>query len=334
MFLLLLQLSSASTAIVRPDANAECRVPTSGTAVPAQFDGNRVFVNWRLPNNEELHLYTDTGGGMIALYAHALERIERNTGISYAPRVTAGGGRRAARIPFRDGDAQFPPIPIRDSSASMFLVEEAAPPDERPGGPRWDGLLGAFWFFDKVWTINYVEQEFRYHGSDAPGGLAETCWVELGFQRDSTGRKRNLFPRVAAEVAGETVQFLLDTGARTEITEIAARIIQDGEPRQRATSFIGEEMFDRWRTQHPDWLVVEAAEVGSGASPMIRVPLLRVGDHRVGPVWFTRRPRSSFPEFMSAYTDLPVVGALGGSLWKHGVLVLDYPRSRAAFLPR
>lgn len=312
--------------------SAACEVPTQGIEVPTLFDGDRIFAKWRLVNGEELHLYTDTGGGMISLYPQALQRLQAVTGIDYAPRRQSGDGRRLARIPFRDAPATFPPIPTRDSVASLLLVEEEPPPTERSDGPRWDGRLGAYWFFNRVWTFDYPHQRLLYHGRESPGNIAPECWVELGFQRDSTGRTINLFPRIAAEIAGETLQFLVDTGARTELTHPARDLIRDSSPAQRAASFIGEEVFDRWRTLHPDWTLIERAEAGTDSSGMIQVPEVRIGRQTLGPVWFTRRPRSAFPDFMSAYTDRPVVGALGGSAWRYGALVLDYPRSRAAFI--
>ena len=143
----------------------------------------------------------------------------------------------------------------------------------------------------------------------------------------------NIFPRIAGKIDGETIQFLLDTGARTEVTANAWPRVEPQAPRHRATSFIGSTRFEQWRRRHPDWLVVPRAEVGADRSAMIRVPSIEIGGQTIGPVWFTERPTRSFPDFMSQYTDRPVEGALGGSAWRYTTLIVDYPRARAAILP-
>jgi hypothetical protein len=65
---------------------------------------------------------------------------------------------------------------------------------------------------------------------------------------------------------------------------------------------------------------------------MIRVPTIEIGSQKIGPVWFTERPNRSFHDFMSQYMDQPIDGALGGSAWRYGTLIIDYPRARAAVI--
>jgi hypothetical protein len=106
--------------------------------------------------------------------------------------------------------------------------------------------------------------------------------------------------------------------------------VKPGEREERATSFIVHERFERWHARHPDWPTIARAERGWG-SRMIRVPLIEVAGQRIGPVWFTERPDASFRWF-SQWMDRKVEGALGGSAWRYGTVVLDYPRARLAFL--
>ncbi|HEU5358930.1 MAG TPA: hypothetical protein VFU45_07415 [Gemmatimonadales bacterium] len=204
-------------------------------------------------------------------------------------------------------------------------------PDDEPG-VIWDGRLGAAWFLGGVWTFDYPAHRLLFNGPARTGPSDPRCWEPLGFQVDSAGRRTNIFPRVAAVVAGDTIQFLLDTGARTDVTESAWPRIEPATPRHRAASFIGAARFAEWHTRHPDWPVVEHAEAGSDSSAMIRVPSITVDGQAIGPVWFTERPTHSFATFMSQYTDRPVEGALGGSAWQYVTLILDYPRARMAVL--
>lgn len=307
-----------------------CVAAGVGREVPTEFVGGRVFALWHLRGRGDLRLYTDTGGGAISLYPDAVRRIGAPVDTTHWTRGAERGAMLVAKIPVGDGDPSFPPVPTRDSTAFKFLVDDNQPaPDDEPG-VAWDGRLGAFWFIGGVWTFDYPNHRLYFNGSAPAGPTEPACWVPLGFQGDSTGRRTSIFPRIAATIDGETIQFLLDTGARTEVTSTAWPMIEPQTPRHRATSFIGATRFEHWRTRHPEWLIVPHAEVGTDSSAMIRVPSMEIGGQTIGPVWFTERPTSSFPGFMSQHTDRPVEGALGGSAWQYVTLIVDYPRGRAA----
>jgi hypothetical protein len=212
-----------------------------------------------------------------------------------------------------------------------MLVSLERGPDFGIGLPV-NGLLGSQWFADRVWVLDYLGQRLLFNDAMPTGPTAPECWVPLGFQVDPpTGQRTTHYPRIAARIDGEEIQFLLDTGARTTLTDTAWQVIGHDEPRQRATSFIMKSRFDEWHRHHPDWVVVLRAELGESL-PMIRVPLIQVGGQTIGPVWFTERPDRNFREFMSRLMDHPIEGALGGSAWKYVTLILDYPRARAAVL--
>lgn len=333
MIPLLLQMATLLLSVAPQALHRDpCVASTSGRLVPTDFVGNRVFALWHLKGHGDLRLYTDTGGGAVSLYPDAVRRIGAPVDTTRWARGAAHGEMLVATIPTADGDPAFPPIPVRDSLSFKFLVQNNEPrPDEEPGF-AWDGRLGAAWFLGSVWTFDYPKHRLYFNGNAPAGPSDSTCWVPIGFQHDSTGRRTNVFPRIAARVDGETIQFLLDTGARTEITASAWSQVEPQAPKHRAASFISAIRFRQWQVEHPDWLVVPHAEVGTDSSAMIRVPVIEVGGQRIGPVWFTERPTRSFLGFMSQYTDLPVEGALGGSAWRYVTLIVDYPRSRAAVI--
>jgi hypothetical protein len=245
------------------------------------------------------------------------------------------------RIPNALNESLVPPIPTavslrfrptpKDSTTVLLLVEWSGSPPQDEAGYEWDGRLGSEWFADRVWTLDYPNRRMYFDGTVSVAPAAAACWIPLAFKTDSTGHRTNSFPRIAARIDGEDIQLLLDTGALTELTDSAWRVIGPREPRHRAASFITTERFDQWHRRHPDWLVVQNAEKPSGA-PMMRVPRVEIGGRSFGPVWFTERPDRSFHEFMSQYMDQPIEGALGGSAWRYVTLVLDYPRARAALL--
>lgn len=63
---------------------------------------------------------------------------------------------------------------------------------------------------------------------------------------------------------------------------------------------------------------------------MIRVPEVAIAGHTVGPVCFERRHSRNFRR-MAQRTGRPVHGALGGSLFRHSRITVDYPEARAHF---
>jgi hypothetical protein len=318
-----------------------CSAPIGGRQVPADFVGDRVFVRWVAPGYQSLRVYTDTGGGLLSLFPKAVQRLSLPVDTLNWTEGADHGTQMTVRIPSALNDALVPPIPSalsvgfwpkpKDSTTVLLLVEyDGSSPEDEPGY-EWDGRLGSSWFADRVWTIDYPNRRIYFDGTKSVAPTDPSCWVPLGFKTDSTGHRTNSFPRITARIDGEEIQFLMDTGAHTELTDSAWRKVGSNEPRHRATSFITTQRFEQWHKKHPEWLIVPNAEKQGGAS-MMRVPTIEVGGQQIGPVWFTERPDRNFKDFMSQYMDQPIEGALGGSAWRYVTLVLDYPGAKAALL--
>lgn len=320
---------------------AVCSAPIGGRPVPADFVGDRVFVRWAAPGYQSLRLYTDTGGGLLSLMPKAVQRLSLPVDTLTWTNGADHGNYMMARIPSALNEALVPPVPSavsigfrtksKDSTTVLLAVESDGSPPEDESGYGWDGRLGSDWFANRVWTIDYPNKRIYFDGTKPVAPTDPSCWVPLGFQTDSAGHRTNSFPRITARIDGEDIQFLVDTGARIELTDSAWQIVGSNEPRHRATSFITTQRFEQWHKKHPEWLVVPNAEKTVGAA-MMRVPTIEVGGHEIGPVWFTERPDRNFHDFMSKYMDLPIEGALGGSAWRYLTLVLDYPGAKAALL--
>ena len=342
MLIIPLQLTLvALLRILSTTPHAACSAPIGGRPVPADFVGDRVFVRWAAPRNQSLRLYTDTGGGLLSLWPEAVQRLSLPLDTLSWTNGADHGTYMRVHIPTALNEALVPPVPSalsvgfrltpRDSTTVLLLVESDGPPPEDESGYEWDGRLGTDWFADRVWTIDYPNRRIYFDGTKSLAPTDPSCWVPLGFKTDSTGHRTNSFPRIAARIDGEEIQFLVDTGAQTELTDSAWRIIGSNEPRHRATSFIATRRFEQWHKKHPEWLIVPNAEKPGGAA-MMRVPAIEVGGRQIGPVWFTERPDGNFHDFMSQYMDKPIEGALGGSAWRYVTLVLDYPGAKAALL--
>jgi hypothetical protein len=130
-------------------------------------------------------------------------------------------------------------------------------------------------------------------------------------------------------IDGMAVESLFDTGATVQLTTHALKLIVDGHPRERATSFVAASLFDRWHKDHPDWPFVENAEEKTQLA-IIEVPRIQVAGFEVGPAWFTRRPDSAH-QWMSTFMDRPIVASIGGSVLRNFRVTIDYPGAVAYF---
>lgn len=303
---------------------------TSATATKTQelsthIVANRVFVDATTESGNHLVFYTDSGGGTNMLCREAAERnglkvkpindpdtereLGKNTGITKFPAFKAGHG-----------------LPVNSDGNSDLLVRDCTGWLAHAEG---DGFLSNRWFAGRTWTWNYPNGSLRIEGADfrPPADATES---PIGFKSDSHGKRSRNFPRIVIHVDGIAIDMLLDTGATTMLSPQAEAAIADGLPTLRATSFITHSQFETWQRKHPDWQILDKAEVGTQAR-MIEVPIVEIGGAYVGPVWFTERPDSAFHKFMAQMMDKPTEGALGGNALRHFEMTVDYPRATAYF---
>lgn len=283
--------------------------------MPASFQQNLIFVFPVTANGDTLKFYTDTGGGTFC-YADFVNKLSPTSKEAESEMTILPKFQTEKWIP--------PPF---GNNARLFIM-----PENRHNfiDRDWTGMLGAFWFQDRVWTIDYVNREFFLHTQPQPE-VRPNSSLPLNFQVDSTGQRTSHFPRIDVEIDGQTLPLLLDTGAMIFLTKRAQNYLADSLPPLRATSFIAASIFEQWRSNHPDWEVIEQADSLVGSEPMIRVPYMKIAGYSVGPVWFTRRPDANFHEYMSQWMDETVEGALGGSALQYFIVILSYPGAYAVF---
>jgi len=104
--------------------------------------------------------------------------------------------------------------------------------------------------------------------------------------------------------------------------------MKDRAPAFRAASMIAASIFQDWHARHPQWPLIEDAQVGTHAR-MIEVPDIEIAGHHVAKIWFTERPDANFRQYMSAMMDAPVEGSLGGNALNGLKVTIDYPNARA-----
>jgi hypothetical protein len=294
------------------------RARAEDVVLPIQYDQDRFFVVPVLTGGDELRLLTDTGGGIL-IFDDAAVRLKLSvSGVTLAdykgmaakfPEFEPGKGIPAPRT---EGDV----IPIAPGPVRMrlsWLTKDT------------DGILGQSWFGDRVWTLDYPGRKLTFHTEGKAASSEQAHRMGLEFRKNKEGQRAINYPRVEISVAGKTLDVLLATGSSVAITADALKVIDEGGPAIRAASFISTFMFDEWKKNHPEWRIVLNAEEGSGES-MIMVPELTIAGHVVRDIWFTERPDNNF---ISDFTDKPVVGSIGGNVLKGFRVVLDYPRAAA-----
>lgn len=309
-------------------SQAAC-APCAGNAfeqLPAHFSGNRIFVRPETQSGTTLNLYTDTGGGLV-ITSDIVERLDLET-----QEISAEGDAvTVASLPEFKGSKSIPPIPVLPNAPATMQGHLPVVPTKEAPDYFGDGILGQVWFAQRVWLLDYPHQKLFFAASEDSAAYDAAHTVPIYFKSDSSGQPVAYWPRIQAQVNGETLDFLLDTGALLTLSDRAQTALADEEPKVRATSFMISSIFDAWRDRHPDWRVIEQAEEQTGES-IIEVPQMTIAGHTVGPVWFTRRADENFSEaFVSDLTDQPVVGALGGSLFQYFCMTLNYPEEVAYF---
>lgn len=299
--------------------SATAQTPGHPVRLPTVYRSHRFWVEPVTTSGQRIRLYTDSGGGLFLL-AGAAARL----GVELSTEVRGTDTLRLATLPPFAAAAAIPAPPTRGGRIPVF-----APPDRAFGMFDADGMLGQEWFGGRVWTFDYPGQTLWLRApGDVPAASAEHR-VSLGFQTDSAGQRALNFPRIQVTIDGETLDLLFDTGATSPVSP-AAIAVMGGPDSVRATSFITTTIFERWRSRHPDWRVVEGGERGTGEA-LIEVPAITVAGFTVGPVWFTRRPDRNFHQYMSRFMDRQVEGALGGSGLHYFKVTVDYPNGVAVF---
>ena len=279
----------------------------SDIVLPIRMVEDRFFLETTTKAGTPISLYLDSAGGMY-LTKTAASRLGLTIRQDGESDVVTFPELSDVRIP----RPEVPDIPVFD-------------PEE---GDEGDGMLGAPWFAGHAVTFDYPKRQLLLHGDGVLPDVGSEHRIPLAFQRNDDGKVISPYGRIQIQVSGETLDMLFDTGATVDLVPDAQTALGAASA-QRATSFITESVFARWRAAHPEWRVLAPGDKTGNGAPMIEVPTIRVGGYDVGPVWFTWRPDKAFHEWMAQWMDKPTEGALGGSAlkyfrvgadWVHGVV--------------
>jgi hypothetical protein len=301
--------------------------PGKPVTIPTRYLGDRFYAVPVTQNDVTLLLFTDSAGSL-SLQRETVEKLGLATEVLKGA-SDSGGDLTVVALPAFKPSASIP-IPLGSTHEGRLFV---FPRRQNTTPFQWlprDGMLGQQWFAGRVWTFDYPGKSLLWRASNDLPAHDKTQEVQLAFKQNGSGKRANNFARIPIEVDGETIDFLLDTGATNVLPEEVLKQIGDGGGAERATSFLVKSVYDKWHTKHPEWKVLENIKTLTG-NAMIEVPSVTVGGYTVGPVWFTVQPDVGFQSVMGSLMDKRVSGALGGSALRYFRLTVDWPNAIAVF---
>ncbi|MBB3226509.1 hypothetical protein FHW69_001099 [Luteibacter sp. Sphag1AF] len=297
------------------------------TLMPAVYEAGHFYVTPTLPDGRTLRLLVDTGGpgggnGLFPLYRHAADAHQ----LAVSPCGHGDEAMNVAGAGVFGGDARIPLVAGTPCGAAAFVLDKGILVDGE------DGILGAGYLPRFTWTLDYPAKKMWREPVHWKATESSTNHrADLGLQRNGAGHVAGLV-RIDMRVDGQVIPMLLDTGATARPTPAGAKA--SGTPTVRGvgvTSYVITSTLDRWHAAHPEWRIVTDGDnlLGHGTR-LIEVPQVNVAGWTVGPVWFTERPDSAF-RALDDYVDRPLQGAMGGNVFGHFVLTLDYAHAAAWF---
>jgi hypothetical protein len=299
--------------------------PGKPVTIPTRYLAHRFMATPTTVDNVTLSLFTDSAGALF-IYEDVAQRLKLS--VVTLPEKENGRELKVAVLPSFKSSAGIPPPLGSPFEQRLFIFSRPANPTALD--QQRDGMLGQQWFAGRVWTFDYPKQTLLWRAAGDLPPHDKSHEVKLAFKTAPSGKRQNNFARIQIEIDGETLDFLLDTGASNILSEEVLKQINDGGPAERGTSFLTQSVFERWHKKHPEWRALENIKTLTGAA-MIEVPAVKVGGFTVGPVWFTVRPDLAFHSYMAQFMDKPNEGALGGSALQYLRMTVDWPNGVAVF---
>lgn len=314
--------------------NYEAPKKDGGPAVliPSMFiRGERFYIKIPIENGDSLSAFGDTGGGLSMLFPATIEKKNLQS------KVRTGllkGVMPMDYLPFGDlvKAPNFPaPYPLRRfvirrpfaRVSEPYLVVPPMDDELRymmQSMPGTEAFLGQSFFMGRAWTIDYRKREIWMNTPLSESAIDQPNVQKIGFKKNSNGESIYGHPSMVIDVDGQMIDVLFDTGATIVLSEEGKKQMNT-DLQTIGASFIAASVFDRWRTQHPDWKYYPKADM---SKDVIEVPIIKIGGIEVGPVLFSKRPDENWSKGMIRSMDKVVKGAVGGSALKYLKVTIDY----------
>ena len=320
-----------STLVSAAVSVATAQIDEAPQLLPTRFEAGHIVATPVTATGQPLRLLVDTGGGGTAgLYWITKETADR---LGYPIRPCDLGD---YTIKVTDAPRYAPalglPAPLAGPCGNAVMVVDGGGALHEKMGTM--GMIGGTYLAGRVWTFDYPHQHLLWQSSTWRAGINDHP-ARLAFQTNKKGTLTTGFARITMHVDGEPLDMLLDTGASAQPTALGAHTTHTPTVNKiGVTSYITTRTLLRWHNAHPDWKVVENGDDLGGpahASRLIEVPQITIAGWSVGPVWFTERSDYAFRNYMASMMDKPTEGAIGGNVFRHFVMTIDYPHHTAYF---
>lgn len=275
-------------------------VPLFGTAspvseeiaLPVELRGGRFFALPRLARGGAFACRLDTGGSGF-VFERAVRRLSLPS--------RSDGTRALARLPRFDPTHGLPPLVRAGGELAIFDPKGADAADPILQG--FDAQLGGSWFADRVWRLDFARPAMSMRLSPLPAALAN---LPLAF--DGT------YPRTAVTIGDESLAMSLDIAASVALPSAGGAVVA-------ATSFVTRAIFERWHSEHPQWIVQRGVSTLAGVDRIV-VPEVSAGSALLTSVAFTTRPGDD------VFAGGELAGKLGANAYAGRIVTIDYPNAR------
>jgi len=301
--------------------------------LPSKFiDGERFYLKIVSVNGDTLLGFCDTGGGFTAIYPNVIEKLNLSSKVkslkveeSTFNIIAFDEIVKDKRIPKIEKPFYLPVeqsvfvVPDKKYLEGESLVLIKAIPH--------DVFLGQHFFMGKAWTFDYPKEKVWVNTPILKNKRNRKNIQNLGFKKNTEGRKLFGHPSMKVEIDGDTLAVLFDTGASFILSDSGQAKLGTSQL-SIAGSFIAKSIYTKWRSKHPDWNVFEKSDMNAD---IIEVPEVKIGTYTVGPVLFSVRPDESWSKNMINSMDKVVKGAIGGTVLRYFKIKVDYEKELIEF---
>jgi predicted aspartyl protease len=290
--------SSKPTQTKANDSSAPLKAVKESATVPLIVEFNRPFVDLEFTKPDgslrKARFWVDTGGGGFIL----CESLANDLNLKLGQTFTEEGSKIAAITP---PPASLGGMPLNLEGARSFVTIGAK--TVMPGVNA-EGLFPGHILKRYHVIFDYPGRKFTLA---KPGSIKPR-----GTRINSPVNQRSGFPRIEAQIGGETYGFLLDTGA--------------------SFTMISQELLAEWSGKNPTWQKTTgaygAANMGLGQMEakalMLRLPDVQLADFHLQGIAAVSRPKGTFENYMSQMMAAPIKGAIGGNLLRAFRIEIDY----------
>ncbi len=280
------------------DFFAQTKAAKESVTVPLLIEFNRPFVDIEFTRPDgsprKARFWVDTGGGGFIL----CESLANDLNLKWGQVFNEDGAKMAVIKP---PPASLGGMPLNLEGARSFVslgTKTIVP------GVNAEGLLPGH-------ILKRYHVIFDYPGRKFTLAKANTV-KSRGIRIPSPVNQQSGFPRIEAQIGGETYGFLLDTGA--------------------SFTMISQELLEHWASKNPAWQKTTgaygAANMGLGQMEakalMLRIPELQLANFQLPGIAAISRPKGTFESYMSKMMTAPIKGAIGGNLLSAFRIEIDY----------